>query len=215
MNKLIGIFGGTFDPLHQGHRNSLNLLCEQFNFAQVHWVLSARPPHKNQTSASIEHRFEMLKLALVDESNFIADDIEITREERSYTFDTVQLFKERYPDATFCLIIGGDSMLNLQSWYRYQDLIDQVNLIVLHRPGYDVQVPDYLQAHEVPSLKQLVKYNAGKLALFEESAFDISSTQLRAVLQKDKKTAQEQQFINDALAPEVIDYIHQHKLYKQ
>ena len=81
----IAIFGGTFDPVHLGHLSAVTLLCEQISFDLVHFVLSARPPHKNRITTSMEHRFKMLKLALEEHSNFIADDTEIRRQAKSYT----------------------------------------------------------------------------------------------------------------------------------
>ena len=141
---LVGIFGGTFDPIHQGHVGALNLLCEKFTFKHVHWVLSARPPHKDQVSASIEQRFEMLQLALKGNDIYIADDVEISRQEKSYTVDTVEYFRQCYPNAKLLVIIGSDSLLNLPSWHRYSELVEQVNWIVMHRPGYSLQLNDCL-----------------------------------------------------------------------
>ena len=136
----VAIFGGTFDPVHQGHLRAIDLLTEELDFQRVHWVLSARPPHKDQVTASIEHRFSMLKCALADNSAYVADDTEIARSEKSYTIDTVETFEARYPDSNLVIIIGADSLLNLVSWRRYSELIDKVNWVVMQRPGYLLNV---------------------------------------------------------------------------
>ncbi|MBL4672398.1 MAG: nicotinate (nicotinamide) nucleotide adenylyltransferase, partial [Arenicella sp.] len=142
--KLIGIFGGTFDPIHLGHLHAMQMLGEQISFDAVHWVLSARPPHKDQTSSSVEHRFKMLQLAIKAVPNYIADDLEIKRDRQSYTVDTVEAFQARYPGSQLCVIIGGDSLLSLPSWHRYNELVGMVNWIVMNRPGYSLDLPQEL-----------------------------------------------------------------------
>ena len=76
---MIGIFGGTFDPIHLGHRKAVDQLREELSLDRVHWVLSARPPHKNQVTADVSHRYNMLQIALQDDPTYIADDTEILR----------------------------------------------------------------------------------------------------------------------------------------
>ena len=213
MPKMIGIFGGTFDPVHLGHLQSVNLLDQSLGFDRIHWVLSARPPHKDEVTATIEHRYEMLKIALRDSEHYYADDTEINRDEASYTFDTVQQFKLNFPKASLCLIIGGDSLNKLHTWSRYEKLIDQVHIIAMHRPGYTFQVPDYLNNRLIKPT-ELSNFSAGKLVLFSQSEFDISSTQLRRVLTQNFSTKSGQTLIKQFIAPSVFDYIHQHRLYK-
>lgn len=215
MTKSIAIFGGTFDPIHLGHINSLKLLSERFSFDRVHWVLSARPPHKGHTSASIEHRFELMKLALLDMPNHIADDTEILRNAKSYTIDTVETFQERYPDASLSVIIGGDSLLSLPSWHRYNELVDKVNWLVMNRPGYSLDLNDELQDRIVSKPDELLKYKGGKIYLFESSQFDVSSTQLRAELRafaEDStiKPKLSKEFLSNA----VFSYIQEQQLYR-
>ncbi len=219
MPQLIGIFGGTFDPIHQGHLQSIKLLDLAYGFDRMHWVLSARPPHKDQVSASIEHRFQMLKLALRDEAKFYADDTEIKRSTKSYTFDTIERFEQRFPTDTLCLIVGGDSLQKLHTWYRYLDLLERVNLIVLHRPGYVFAEPDYLKGRLV-SAQQLTEFKSGKLVLFRQPEFDISSTQIRQAILEDldtkpSNTKSSKSLVQQFVAPTVIDYIYQHQLYKK
>ena len=214
---LVGIFGGTFDPIHQGHVGALDLLCETFKFEHVHWVLSARPPHKDQVSASIEQRFEMLQLALDGNDIYIADDVEISRQEKSYTVDTVEYFRQCYPNAKLLVIIGSDSLLNLPSWHRYSELVEQVNWIVMHRPGYSLQLNDQFD-NELASrfTDDAAQFNAsagGALWLFENSNFSISSTQLRAELAT-PNAGDQGSLVKQFIASDVISYIRARHLYK-
>lgn len=214
MSRLIGIFGGTFDPIHLGHLQSIQLLDQLCCFDQIQWVLSARPPHKNQVTATIEDRFAMLELALESESCYYPNDAEISRSEKSYTFDTITYFRKTFPDDILCLIIGGDSLQKLHTWHRYSELIDQVHLIVMHRPGYAIEVPDYLGDRLIEP-RELSKYNAGKLVLFTQSEFDVSSTQLRQAITEETPSKSSQVFIQQFIAAPVVDYIYQHNLYKK
>jgi len=214
MSQLIGLFGGTFDPVHQGHLNSVSLLDKALQFERVHWVLSARPPHKNELSANVEHRYAMLQLALQNYQHYLPDDSEISRAEASYTYTTTQYFRERYPDNSLCLIIGADSLQNLHTWYRYNELIDEVHLVVMHRPGYSMEIPKYLSNRQVSSSKDLSQSIAGKLLLFEQSDFDISSTQLREQLREGLLDRKQQGHVDQYLSKSVLDYIQQHKLYR-
>lgn len=209
---LIGLFGGTFDPVHFGHRKSLDLLTTRLKFDRVHWVLSARPPHKDSVSASIEHRFAMLKLALDDREDYLADETEIVRQEKSYTIDTVEVFKQRNSDARFCVVIGGDSLHTLHRWHRYSELMGLVNWVVMHRPGYPLQVPRELASRLVESPAQLEQHESGKIWVCKASHFDVSSTKLRAALAEEQ--GWQYPIVQEYLAPSVIHYIRANKLYK-
>ena len=215
VTESIAIFGGTFDPIHLGHINAVTLLSERFSFDRIHWVLSARPPHKNQTSASIEHRFELIKLALAGMPNHVADDTEIRRNAKSYTIDTVEAFQQRYPNAQLTVIIGGDSVLSLPSWYRYNELIDKVNWLVMSRPGYELNLSDELQGRVVSKVDDLLKTRGGSIYLFDESDFNVSSTQLRAELGAfAEESAISLKLSKEFLPNDVFSYIQQQQLYR-
>jgi nicotinate-nucleotide adenylyltransferase len=211
-HKLIGVFGGTFDPVHLGHINAVNELGEQIDFEAIHWVLSARPPHKNQTSASIEQRFMMLKLGLARYPQYIADDREIKRLEKSYTLDTILGFKQQYPEHKLCLIIGGDSLLRLATWYHYRELIDQVHIVVMARPGYQLIIPDYLQDRHISSLSELVQQDDPSLVIYRHSNYDISSTHIRTLF--GSNTTLDHQALKKLLPEPLIDYIQAKQSYK-
>ncbi len=209
---LIGIFGGTFDPVHLGHKRALDALHQTLPVGRVHWVLSARPPHKESVSASIEHRFAMLELALKDAPHYVADASEIERQAKSYTIDTVELFRQRYPQADLCVIIGADSLLTLPTWHRYQALMASVNWVIMHRPGYPLEVPSEIKPRLVESPAELLQYKHGKVWVFDASDFNISSTQLRHAISTEQ--TQPASLVNEFLAPQVLSYIQTHKLYK-
>jgi len=204
--KLIGLFGGTFDPIHMGHLRAVALLCDNVRFDQVHWVLSARPPHKDQVSVSVEHRFEMMKLALDSSPRYVADDTEIKRATASYTIDTVEAFQGRYPNSKIIVIIGGDSLLNLPRWHRYDELIDMVDWVVMNRPGYNLNLAK--GSNFEPN--ELQQSGCGKIWLFESSDIDISSTQLRSAL----TDSQSNDLVKEFLPKAVFSYIREQQLYK-
>jgi len=213
---MIGIFGGTFDPIHTGHRGAIDLLRQTLPLTRVHWVLSARPPHKDQVSASVADRFAMLKLGLAGDDNYVADDTEIKRREKSYTIDTVEAFKARFPNTQLCVLIGGDSVHSLHTWRRYDDLMRSVNWVVMHRPGYPLELPRELAPRLVESPADLEMHACGKIWAFKAPHFDVSSTRLRTLLgapNSDDLTNVEAQWLRHSLAPSVLGYIRTHKLY--
>jgi len=210
--SVIGIFGGTFDPIHNGHLEAINLLCSEVSFDSIHWVLSARPPHKDQVSAAIDDRFAMMQLALQSNPLFKADDIEIRRQTKSYTIDTVEAFRQRYPDSQLILIIGTDSLNKLPSWHRYQELVEQVNWVVMHRPEHPINIHDEVRQRFVKSVSELNQADGGAFWLFSQSDFNISSTQLRAQLSQ--KLSLESPLVKEFLASDVIEYIRTRQLYK-
>lgn len=213
--KSIAIFGGTFDPIHRGHLNSVQLLDAKLSFDAIHWVLSARPPHKDQTSASIGDRFKMMQLALADHANQIADDTEIKRQAESYTVDTVEAFQAQYCDSKLTVIIGGDSLLSLPKWHRYPELVEMVNWVVMNRPGYKLDLVDELQQRLVAKPKDLGAHQGGKIWIFEESEFNISSTTLRAELQAYAEDPQISPKLSKEFLPEaVFTYIQLRQLYR-
>lgn len=210
---LIAIFGGTFDPVHNGHLNAITDLQAVLSFEQVRWVLSARPPHKDQVSADIEERFTMLELALADYSAFVADDIEIRRATTSYTIDTVFELQSDNPQARICLIIGSDSLLNLESWHRYSELIDAVHFVVLSRPGYPINVPLALKSRATRDVDAFLNVETPAVFIFEQSDYQISSTRIRALLAL-PNTANQQQLLVNMLPQPVFDYIKRHQSYR-
>ncbi len=218
----IAIFGGTFDPIHLGHINSVKLLCEHLEFDRVHFVLSARPPHKGEISASIEDRFTMLKLALDGDPQFIADDTEIRRQTKSYTIDTVETFKTRYPNCSISVIIGGDSLLSLPTWHRYAELLDQSNWVVLNRPGFKLQLPAELAQRLVASPAGLNSVNDGQIWVFQHSEFAISSSEIRAELSNqpsvgpatERLAHKPLKLCKEFLSESVFNYIKTQQLYR-
>ncbi|MEM7357586.1 MAG: nicotinate (nicotinamide) nucleotide adenylyltransferase [Pseudomonadota bacterium] len=213
MNKLIGIFGGTFDPVHMGHVNAVNELHEEVKFERVHWVLSARPPHKNQISASIRERFDMLRLALSDYSRYYADDTEIKRQEKSWTIDTVMEFEERFPGHPLALIIGGDSLLRIPTWHRAEELVARINLIVMARPGYELKVPELLADHDQVPTDKIATTKAPTLTIFRQTDYPVSSTYIRELLGQGGSHEPEEE-LQDLLPAAVIHYIQNEQSYK-
>jgi len=211
-NKLIGIFGGSFDPVHLGHINAVNELNNKFGFERIHWVLSARPPHKESPGASIEQRFDMLQGALLSYPNYIADDCEITRKEKSYTLYTVLHFIQLYPDHALCLIIGMDSLSKFPSWHRYTEILEQVHIVAMTRPGYDIKVPRTLKSRVVASMSEIEAESNKGVFIFEQPDYSVSSTHIRARL-ADKNTPVASSELRKWLPQSVIDYVRTQQVY--
>lgn len=208
--KLLGIFGGTFDPVHLGHLLAVNEMQKEVKFSRIHWVLSARPPHKDETSATIEQRFKMLELALEGYPSFVADDIEISRPEVSWTIDTVIEFSSRYPEHWPCLIIGADSLEKLSTWDRYEELIQLAHFVVMARPGYSSFIPPEMNAGVVKSAEELRHAASASVLFITHTDHSISATKIRKLIAREgTKTSK----LKPLLPGAVLDYINHNQTY--
>lgn len=161
----IGVFGGTFDPIHNAHLDIARAAQAAAGLDLVLFVVSARPPHKTgETFAAPEQRLAMVEAALADCAGMEASSLEIEREGPSYTAETLMTLKAQYPGASLFLIMGFDSLVDLPRWKDPETILSTAELLVVARPGRENSVAAQLNG----------KY---RVVPFEET--DISSTDIR------------------------------------
>ncbi|MBP3038940.1 nicotinate-nucleotide adenylyltransferase [Bacillaceae bacterium Marseille-Q3522] len=152
MNK-IGIIGGTFDPPHIGHLIIANEVKFAFDLDEIWFMPNDNPPHKEKTAnVSNEDRINMLKLSICRNPYFKIEPIEMLRAGKSYTYDTMKILMEKYPETKFYFIIGADMIEYLPKWYKINQLIKLVQFIGVKRPEHHRQSPYPLLYVDVPSI---------------------------------------------------------------
>ncbi|AFS69884.1 nicotinate-nucleotide adenylyltransferase [Exiguobacterium antarcticum] len=138
----IGLMGGTFDPPHIGHLLIAEQAKEQLGLDEV-WFLPAKlPPHKQSTITSATKRLQLVQAAIQSNEAFFVSDIEFEREAKSYTFDTIRELKSRYPEQDFFFLLGADSLVNLDTWYRAEELYEEIRFGAVARPGNQYLIPE-------------------------------------------------------------------------
>ncbi len=192
-----GLFGGTFDPIHNGHIKVAQAAKNSLGLDRVIFIPAGAPPHKTDKKVSDkEHRLFMTRLA-ADAVGAEVSDWEIRQDKKSYSVDLVRHFKEELPEDELFFIIGADSFRDLPLWYRYRDLLSMCTFLVVSRP-------------DVPKETMLSKYagdeKAPRVFFLDDILVDISSTQIR-------ETVADGGDISRLVPPEVFDYIKTHKLY--
>ena len=137
--QAIGIMGGTFDPIHNGHLLTAECAAYKYNLEKVIFVPSGNPPHKTeQKITNAEDRYLMATLATISNSKFSVSKIEIKREGLSYTIDTVREFKKMYPDHKLFFITGTDAIMEIFDWKSPRNLLQEADFIAASRPGYSL-----------------------------------------------------------------------------
>ena len=188
---MIGIFGGTFDPIHYGHIKPALCVKQALNLSQLRFVLNRFPPHREEPWLSVQQRLFLLKCALKNHPDIIIDQRELNRDGPSYMVDTLRSIKADFPDEGLCLIIGMDAFYGLTSWHQWQSIFDLCHLVVTTRPGFDkTAIADHMSAEDYQFLaskmtqdvKALTPRETGKILLQSVPQLDISSTQIRANL---------------------------------
>lgn len=144
----IGIFGGTFDPVHQGHMIIAEQVMEELKLDHVVFVPGGIPPHKELSSvrASAEDRYAMVEAAVAGNERFSADRVEIDANRPMHSVETVGILKKRSPDEEWFFITGADEVSNLMTWKEPDRLLEQVVMVAATRPGYDLSKLDHLEA---------------------------------------------------------------------
>lgn len=171
MTKKIGILGGTFDPPHFGHLLIASEILHNMQLSEVWFIPNQIPPHKTERHFSdSRHRLNMLKLAIKDHDQFKINTVELEREGPSYTYDTIQLLREQYPDNSFYFIIGADMIEYLPHWHKIDEIVKLVSFIGVKRQGFKTETNYPVKEIEIPM-------------------FDVSSTMLRERLNKNESTA--------------------------
>lgn len=205
---MIGIFGGTFDPVHYGHLRSALEVKTIFDLREVRLIPSAQPPHRQQPTTSALMRMEMLKLAIKNQAGLLVDAREINREGPSYMLDTLTSLRHEFTTEPLLLFIGSDAFNQLTTWYKWQQLFDHAHVIVLTRPGFDSQILDGFFTERLTNKRTELAHNlAGKLYFQQVSQLDISASAIREMIA-------EQQDPGFLLPDTVIAYIRQHRLYQ-
>ena len=202
--NLTAVFGGTFDPVHFGHTGLADYLLKSGSAARVVFLPAPHPPHKpGLEPAPFADRVAMLRAAIGDHPGMSVSELEAERSGPSYTVDTLDILKRRYPGKRFVWVIGSDSLNQLHLWYEAERLVRENSFLTYPRPGAEAD-PDLLRS--VWPRELFEKLRAGILTGAPE--FDTSSTAVRERLVKQGADA-----CRDMLPGPVLDYIRQHKLY--
>lgn len=201
------LFGGTFDPVHNGHIQPLITVADQLGVSEITLMPCFVSPHKSTPNTTNEHRLAMLRLATANHSLFHISEYEINQATPSYTVQTLRHYKHRQPEQALLFLMGADSFLNFTRWYQWQEILQLSNILVLARPGYDYQEPGELAPYKLDDPTKLAQSPNGKFALIESPLFNISSTEIR-----EKLTTNED--LSELIPESVLNYIQTNHLYK-
>lgn len=204
MPTRIGLYGGSFDPIHNGHLIVARAIAERLGLERVIFLPSATPPHKPEEELlDPAHRAEMVKLAIQDEPSFEFSDFDLTRSGPSYTIDTVMHFRRLLGrDADLHWIIGADSLPEIITWYRASALVDACHVITAARGGWE-QI-DWNEFRKALSESQIAGLEAGVL---DTPVVEIASTDIRRRIREGRSIRY--------LVPETVrSYIAEHGLYR-
>jgi len=211
--KRVGLLGGTFDPIHNGHLGLAGETMQLFNLQKVLFIPVSRSPHKlHYRPTSSEHRVAMLALALQDEPRMQVSRVEEERQGPSFTADTVAVLQKQLPGGRFFLIMGADAFLDLHCWYRFDQLLRMTSLIVGSRPGLspddlDRQVNRFPGPYLYDPDERCWRGPGQSIYYLDGIRVDCSSSRIRRDLAAGRPVS--------GVSVPVLDYIYQHNLYRE
>ena len=196
--KKIGLFGGTFDPIHNGHLHIARAFADEIGLDTVVFLPAGGPYHKDAASASAADRLAMVELATAEDARFAVSDCDIVREGATYTFDTVQIFRQQFPSAQLWWLMGSDSLMKLNTWKKWQMLVRETNIAVAMRQGGSLhKMPGELHAWLGNALQD------GSVRILSAPMHNVSSTEIRRA------------GVSDGIPPAAARYIREHRLYEK
>lgn len=210
--KIIGILGGTFDPIHYGHCRIAMECMQAFNMDHIRFVPCKNPVHRVEPEALAEHRLQMVKLATVNEPKFIVDDIEFRLGGPSYMHTTLINLRETFPENTyFCLILGMDAFSQLHNWFRWHELLDLTHIVIASRPNMpppsNQEVLETMNQRMIRKPDELTSQRTGLFANLPVTRLDISARNIRSQISRGLGAKY--------LCPDIVlDYIDEKGLYR-
>ena len=191
--RRVGIYGGSFDPVHFGHLRPALEVAEQLALDAVHLIPLHVAVHRDQPRASASQRLAMLRAAVAGQPRLLADDREVRRGRASYMVDTLRDFRDGMPGASLSLILGADAFAHFASWRAPEEIMRLAHLVVMRRPGADrawtAPLRDWVAAREIRDPNTLRDTPAGHILFVEVTQLDISSTAIRALLRAGRSPA--------------------------
>jgi nicotinate-nucleotide adenylyltransferase len=214
INPAIGIYGGTFDPVHFGHLRPVLDVCESLQLEHIRFIPSFIPPHRETPQSSVEDRLLMLQSAISSEEKFVLDQREIIRQGPSYMYDTLLSLKQDFPNHCLCLILGLDAFININTWHKWEKLLSLCHLVVTKRPetsykeidSWPKQIKNLYKKYHVKQLDEIFSSLNNKIYFMDVTQLPISSSLIRHKLKH-------KQSIRYLLPDAVYDIITDNQLY--
>ena len=200
--KKIGIMGGTFDPLHNGHLAIARIVKEKLALDEVVFIPDNIPPHKLEKHwSSAQDRYKMTELGIYGQKGFAISDLELKRAGISYTYDTLKYLRDSYgTEDDFYFIVGADSLVQLHTWHKAKELIKLCTFVAVTRPGFVTEMAVTLGEFKNKGIENVV--------VVETPEFPVSSTEIRKLVREGKPIAE--------LVPKAVaEYIRQTDLYRR
>lgn len=215
MAALIGIFGGTFNPIHFGHLRLAEEVANTLDCDHIRFIPSAHPPHKPPPTVSAAHRAKMVEIAIADNPRFKLDTCELHREGPSYTVDTLTALKQQFPQHHLCLLMGVDAFSQLNTWHRWQQLFELTHIVLVERPKqaqnklHPALANTWLQRRTPlhTAIDAMRNQDAGIITEISTTPLAISSTEIRNAFFQ-------QQSARYLLPNDVMTWIQSHQLYQ-
>jgi nicotinate-nucleotide adenylyltransferase len=209
---MLGFYGGTFDPIHQGHLQSALYVQQYCQLDRLELIPCHLPPHRAHPGVSSEHRAAMVQLAIAPYPQLALNLLELEKNSSSYTVETLELLHQQYPNDTLLFVIGMDSLTQFHSWFRFRDILKLCHLLVCQRPGYQpelVETKALLAQHQLQTVGDLQQQPAGGILLLPNPLLDVSATTIRKSLQQPNISS-----ANPLQIDAVSAYIKAHQLYQ-
>ena len=211
--KSIALFGGTFDPVHQGHVQSAIELKQRLSLDELRLVPCHLPPHRATPGCSSQQRLAMVELAIAG-TGLTVDDRELRRDSLSYSIDTlVSLRNEVGERVSLSWVMGTDAFADFDRWHRWQDFLALAHLVVMKRPGESLPatgaVAELMMQYQTDSAEVLQQQAAGSILFENLTPYPVSATEIRACLTGQSDSDK----LEQCMATAVLDYIQTHRLY--
>lgn len=215
LSEPIGLFGGTFDPVHYGHLRLAEESIAHLGLDSVRWIPAGQPPHRGRPAVTGAQRLEMVLRSTAENPHFSVDASEVEAAEPSYTVHTLErLRRELGPDQSLVLLVGADAFAGLNTWHRWPEIFALAHVAVSHRPGFPVEISslpkalaDEFSARRLLEVEGLKARPAGNIVTFAMTQLAISATQIRKLLSNGLSARY-------LLPDSVLDYIQTHSLYR-